>query len=556
MKRFFFVSLLATTFGCDKGTTNASIQTGPITFTDVTQAAGVGNQTSFCVVFQDLDGDNHPDIVQGVPDAQGRFTREIALYRNTADGKFSKSSLMVPMTTGGAVLQGCTTTDYDGDGKLDLLLLFDLPTSVALYHNMGGMQFEDVTATTIPAGAVPASTTAMTDTASTFDYDNDGHLDLIIGFFAAPLAFLGGCPVTGCTVTDTGQQCTLAAGSEKRLDPVLLHNKGGTGFEVVTAPGAGDPPDVNGIGTIDWNGDGYTDLFFADDFGPSRLYLNQAGQGWKEVLGDLGTNTNFYNSAMGVAFQDFDRDGLWDLYVANLGSDELFFSLPGATGGKIEYRSAQMGVSAATQFHSAWDPIAQDFDHDGFVDVFLNNCQLAKDMTEMNTLSTGCGPGMPSVPQNDFILTNQGGKSFKLSTLPNTGKAAWPGFAMTAAADYDGDGDIDIIEFNLLGNPSFRLLRNDTTMQGHWLQVHLKPTNPKSNSFGYGSVVTLKDGGTYLDKRAYGPEGGTGKNDLTVHFGLGGRTSVGPIVVHWPSGNDQTIPAPIKADQVLTITEQ
>jgi hypothetical protein len=527
---------------------------GPITFSEVTQEAGLPTQTTFCLAFQDLDGDARADVVVAPPDANGRFMGEVDLYHNTGDGKFTKTALPV---NNGQVLAGCTTTDYDGDGKLDLLFLFAAPTSVALYHNKGGMQFEDVTSL-IPNGTVPAKP-ALIGSASTFDYDNDGYLDLLIGFYTAPVGPLGCPPIDHCVVDDNGYACVLSPGSNTPIPPVLLHNKAGKGFEAAaSAPAAEDPPSVNGIGVLDWNGDGYLDAFFADDFGTNRLYLNQAGNGWREVLGDLNAKP-YVAGAMGVALADFDHAGGWGFYFSNLGPDLLYISAPGVMGSAVDNRSVPMGVTEATRNHSAWDPIAADFDQDGWVDVFLNNAMVATDRADMDRilmLPAACMPSMPVAPQVDYVLANQQGKSFKKITVPNNAKAVWPAFAMTAAADYDGDGDIDLIEFSMVANPSFRLLRNDTKKQGHWLQVQLQPTASTSNSLGYGAVITLNDGATYLDRRAVGAEGGTGKSQVQAHFGLGARTSIGPIVVHWPSGKEQTVAAPIHADQVLTIREQ
>jgi hypothetical protein len=546
-----------TFIGCGNGTTTptqdpSSTPPGPITFTDATKDSGLPAQTTFCVVFQDLDADGKPDVVVAPPDASGQFTKQVAIYQNSGGGKFSQTSLPV---TNGNVITGCTTTDYDNDGKLDLLFLFAAPTSVALYHNKGGMQFEDVTSL-IAKGAVPAMP-AITGSASTFDYDNDGFLDILVGFYNVPVGPLGCPPVDHCAGDDNGYECILKA-PIPGIPPVLLHNKAGQGFEAAaSAPGAEDPASVNGLGVLDWNGDGYLDVFFAHDWSTNRLYLNQAGTGWHNALGDLKANP-YVSGGMGVAFADFNKDQLWDFYISNLGPDLLYISSPGPVGSAITNGAPAMGVTAATRFHSAWDPIAADFDHDGWVDVYLNNTLVAsdaKDMDRMSTPTSICMPSMPAAPQVDFVLTNQGGKTFKASSVPNNAKAAWPGFGMTAAADYDGDGDIDVVEFSMVANPSFRLMRNDTTNKGHWLSVHLKPTKPKSNGLAYGSVITVNDGTNYLDRRAVGAEGGTGKSAVDAHFGLGSKTSVGPIHVRWPSGMEQDVPAPIKVDQVLTITE-
>lgn len=516
-------------FGC--GGKVAEAPGPPVTFSEESLAAGVPQHGRSCLVARDLDGDGRPDLVLAPVDDHGRFTGALRALENAGDGTFRPHDVAVDLADVGR----CTAGDYDGDGREDLVLIGVKESEdrvLRLLHGLGGFRFED------RSGGLPA-TDPRAGTVGFFDLDADGLLDLYIGTSVSENI---GERLETCEFKPTDVRCYLRPGGAAPRPPQILRNMGaGTFVDTGAAPMEGTFNNF-AVGFIDWDGDGRVDLFQANDFASNALYRNRAAGGFVDILGDAQANP--YNHGMGVAFADFDGDARWDFYVADFGSDQVFY---GRDGGTLTDRADAVGVARPTRWHSGWSPIAEDFNNDGRVDVFVPNSALVDDDAQLRHVVANDEPIDPG-PQADFLFENRG-DGFVRSEVPHRRRGAFIGEASSAAADFDGDGLLDLV-VTMEATLELRLLRNRTAGAGHWLKVRLR--HPR-NTGGAGAIVTLWDGDRAIAMRAVGAQGGLGTSEIAAHFGLGGRTSVGRITVRWPGGAVREVAGPIQVDRQIEI---
>jgi hypothetical protein len=512
----------------------------PIVLREVTSAAGLPAASQMCLVFRDFDRDGLPDLLLAPVDAQGTLPQALVLYRNDGHGAFSPHSIPVPLNE----VAGCDAADYDADGFLDLAVVGSGATggAVLLLHNTGGsgLAFEDASA------LLPAVHDPDPRVAHFFDYDNDGWPDLHLGFFIGN-ARGGGNITDHCDASDSDFNCYLVASAPAPRPSLLLHNRGGAAFEQTVAL---DPHYNTAVATLDWDGDGRVDLFCADDFGINAFYRNQAAATFTDWLPAWHANPRKHG--MGVAIADFNRDGLWDFYACVAGPDEFYF---GTSDGAVVDRAAALGVADATRFHSGWSPQAQDFNNDGWLDLYVMNAGLGANSSELTAIFLDPSPQlMVSAEQADFLFTSRGGTQFDVASLPNGVTVPYPAWGGAAVADYDGDGGLDLALVYANDFPKLRLLHNESPGRGHWLDVRLVGKPPNRDALG--AIVTLDDADAGPDRRSVGAGGSEGASTEILHFGLGQRTSVGPLRIRWPgTTTDQPYDGPITADQTLLITQ-
>jgi len=293
------------------------------------------------------------------------------------------------------------------------------------------------------------------------------------------------------------------------------------------------------------DGDGWPDIFVANDGVPNHLFRN-LGDGRFEEIGLLAgvavAGDGKTRAGMGTAFGDYDGDGLLDLIVTNY-SQEMH-SLFRNTGGRLFLDTTlRSGVGPATRPHLGFGAAFLDYDHDGRLDLAIANGHVVDNIDVFR-------PGSPPAAERNLLLRNTGGGRFL-----EVGRKAGPGFAlkrisrMLATGDIDNDGDLDILVIN--NGARADLLVNDGGSRQPALLVRTIGT--ASNRDGIGARLTLVAGGRRRVREVTAGSGFLGQNDMRVHFGLGSHGTVDRLEVLWPSGQTDVVrPA---ANHIVTVRE-
>ena len=527
---------------------------GPIEFTDVTAQAGIHfkhNSGAFGkkylpetmgsgVCFIDYDNDGWQDIFfvnsMDWPGHKSGGKSFPALYHNNHDGTFTdvtKEAGLAVETYG----QGCAVGDYDNDGFDDLYL-----TTVGsnhLYRNLGNGKFADVTA---KAGVADPG---FSSSAIWFDYDNDGKLDLFVTHY-----------ITWSIKTD--QYCSLDNKNKSYCTPqtfkgesaTLFHNKGDGTFENVTQrAGLHDPTSKSlGVAMLDYDDDGWMDLFVSNDTEPNRLYHNNHNGTFTDaaiLAGIALSDSGRVRAGMGTDAGDYDNSGRQGLLIGNFTNESMALYRNDGSG-LFTDEAPTSGLGQMTNQSLTFGAFFFDYDLDGLLDVFAANGHVSDDISVVQPTVRYAQPA--------GIYHNMGGKKFE-DVSAKLGRALQkPVVGRGAAyADFDNDGDLDLaITAN---NGPARLLRNDNANQNDMLRI--KTIGTRSNRDGIGAKLTLttnkgarlfamvKSGSSYLSQ-----------SELPVTFGLGkpeeGKTANLEII--WPSGQKDSIPN-IKPNQFITIKE-
>jgi hypothetical protein len=519
---------------------------GPIRFDDATAQSGIRFTHSFGAerlgsllestgagcVWLDYNNDGKPDlyVVSGRPLEKGTHPYPLKkapetpphnhLYRNDGNGKFTDVTDQAGVAGFGFSFSA-VAADFDNDGRTDLLVMSY--GRVTLYRNKGDGTFEDVTA---KAGLDKVKGWAIN--AAWLDYDRDGCVDLFIGRYVK---------------FDPSYRSYYAADNfPGPLDyegdtNLLFHNTcKGSFTDATEASGiAGLTGRAMGVTAADFDGDGYPDIYVANDKTENFLLHNKRNGTFEEIALDAGAafgQNGESTSAMGPVFFDMDNDGTMDLWVTDSKYNRLLKNsriLP------FKDVTQQAGISQQTAQYTSWGTGAYDFDNDGWKDLFIAHGGLIN-----------------MVPQEDSLFRNLGGGKFQ--DVSTTGGAFFDTKSVgrgACFADYDNDGKMDAFLVNL-GGPGV-LLHNVTAGAGHWLTIHLVGT--KSNRDGIGATVEVVAGGLKQRSERVAGSGYLSQDDWRLHFGLGANARASKITVTWPSGAVQTLDN-VPADQVLTVTEK
>jgi hypothetical protein len=494
------------------------------------------------VALLDYDGDGDLDVflVQGgtLADGTGHGAAGSRLFRNELRKDDPRSLRFTDVTpkTGFAPHgygMGAATGDYDGDGDLDIYVTA-FGRNV-LYRNDGSGTLTDVT------DAAGVDDPRWSTSAAFLDYDRDGDLDL---FVANYLAF----------TLAANKVCTDASGAHDYCGPLayrpvparLFRNEGRGRFADVSdlagiarAFGAG-----LGVSVGDYNGDGWLDLYVANDATPNQLWLNQRNGTFADdgLLAGVAVNAaGVPEGSMGIASGDYDADGDEDLFVTNIvGETHVLYANDGA--GSFEDARVRAGTvaptAAMTGFGTAW----LDVDHDGWLDLFVANGAV-------NTIAAQRGTPLPFRMHN-LLLRNAGDR--RLVDVTATSGAAFSRMDIgrgTATGDLDNDGDLDLVVTNNRG--PVRVLRNTLDGAQSWLQVSVAA--PAGNRFAFGARVgILREGRPTLWRRVGSDGSYLSASDVRLHVGLGSASRATGVVVQWPDGIAERFGAlPGKARHVL-----
>ena len=495
------------------------------------------------VAVLDYDADGWLDVflvngsvLEGFP---GGNAPTAHLYRNRRDGTFEDVTAASGLSQNGWG-QGACAADYDNDGHDDLLVTYWGQNR--LFRNGGNGKFEDVT---VRAGL--QTTKARWGAGCAFlDYDRDGRLDLFAANYidfdmaSTPVPESGLCRFKGLPVACGPPG--LPGGRN-----VLYRNTGtGTFEDVSERAGITRASGTYGLGvsTLDFNDDGWVDLYVANDSNPSALYVNNTDGTFKDIAVAAGcaySQDGKPQAGMGVAAGDYDRNGTIDLFKTNFAGDtSTLYANDGK--GSCEDRTFAAGVGLNTRW-LGWGVAFVDLDKDGWLDLFLVNGHV---YPEVQRLQTEAG-----YKQRKVVYRNRADGRFEDVTErlgpPVTTPAAGRGAAF---ADLDNDGDIDVVVNNVHAEPD--LFRLDSPAGAHWTMLKLVGT--QSNRSAIGARVRLFAPGGRQVQEVRGGGSYYSQNDLRVHFGLGSSAVVERVEVRWPNGLEEGW-ANLEADRIITLKE-
>jgi hypothetical protein len=469
------------------------------------------------------------------------------LYRNTGDGKFTDVSESSGIRISGFGMGACSA-DYDNDGWADLYVTAF--GADKLYRNTGKGAFDDVSATS-GAGADLWSTSCAWG-----DIDNDGDVDLYVTRYVD-------------FAVDNNKYCTLRENVRTYCHPnvyrsvpdILYRNNGNGTFTDVTKE-AGIVKSGNGLGVVfvDYDDDGWIDIFVANDTTPNLLFHN-TGKGvfeevgfWSGVAVGIGGKPL---AGMGTDMGDVTGDGLLDVFVTNLDGQthSLYKNLGKGLFADVTFPS---GIGEVTLPFVGFGTAFLDYDNDGDLDLTIANGDVIDNATRVRDST--------SYEQLNLLLRNDGTGKFA-----SVGPASGSGFVIKKASrglaigDLDSDGDLDIVVSNvgttadLLQNnggnrANFLLVRTVGSMSGANASPAGRSNQGKSNRDGIGARLKLFVRGKVLVREVKAGSSYLSQNDLRVHFGLGAAERADRLEIRWPSGVVDTIEN-IQANRIVVVRE-
>jgi hypothetical protein len=470
----------------------------------------------------------------GAPDkSDPRFWNR--LYHQNADGTFTDVTERAgvsgkPQNYYG---MGVAVGDYDNDGFDDLYVTNYGGNT--LYHNNGDGTFADVTNRAgVAAGGWSAS-------AGFFDYDNDGRLDLFVTRYLE-WTFQNN---RYCGDKRPGFRAYCHPDNFEGATNVLFHNNGdGTFTDVSAAAGIANPRGKGlGVGFSDFDRDGLTDIYVANDSVQCFLYHNEGRGSFTDVglLAGVGFNEDGKTFAgMGIDFADYDNDGRPDLIVTDL-SNERYRLFRQNDDGTFRDLTNASGVGAATLPFAGWSVGFIDYDNDGWKDIFAAQSHV------MDTIEK-TAPNLRYL-QPPLLLRNEGGRYTRVTPGPAF-EQVWAGRG-AAFGDLDNDGDVDIVLSNV-GQQAI-VLRNDGGNARSW--VRIQTVGRRSNRDGIGARVTVvAASGLTQHFTVNTTVGYLSASDRRLLVGLGGDSSARLVEIQWPSGVTQRFEN-VAAGQTLVAAE-
>ena len=506
------------------------------------------------VAVVDFDADGHADlyVTNSKEGSKNRF------YRNRGDGTFEDVADRLGVAdlnrrdTG--VSMGAVFGDYDNDGFEDLLLY--KWGRAELFHNDGGRAFTRVTSAGLPAWA-------NINTAVWLDYDRDGRLDLFLGGYYAERLDLWNLADTKIMP----ESFEYASNGGRKY---LYRNLGGGRFEEVSAKvGLTSTRWALAAVAVDLRGTGYPDLFIANDYGVSELFLNDAGR-FREAGRETGVGYA-PKSGMNASIGDVLNQGKFAIYVSNISEEGILLqgnNLWMPTGGSRERPVYENMARAMGVDLGGWSFGAQfgDLNNDGFLDLYLVNgyVSASRDESYWYDYSKVAGghnvviadaanwPAMGTRSlagyQPKRVWINDGSGGF-VDVAQMVGATDRHDGRAVALADFTGKGALDVVVANQRG--PLLLYRNQVAPERQWIAFDLEGScrddsggKPCSNRSAIGAQVELFWSGRRQVQAVSGGSGFCSQNQRRLHFGLGTGATIEKAVIRWPSGKTQELLAP------------
>ena len=523
-------------------------------FSDQTEAAGITYRNVFggpeklyileshgsgaAFFDHDSDGDLDLYIVNGATFAtyRDRSGPGNALYRNRGDGTFGEITREAGVGDAGWG-GGGAVGDIDNDGRPDLYVT-NYGANV-LYRNRGRDRFADATRAAGVAGDQYSASAAF------FDYDRDGDIDLYVANYVV---------FDAERRPATPELCTFFGGLSVYCGPkglvgapdVLYRNEGDGAFTDVTqASGVAAANRYYGLGVVptDYDSDGDSDLFVANDETPNVLFQNQGDGTFQDIALIAGVAYNGdgdVEAGMGADFGDYDQDGDPDLYVTHFFTEtNTLYRNEG--GVRFSDVTTTAGLAAPTVELLGWGTRFFDYDNDGRLDLFVANGHV---YPQVDRATTGAAYRQPNQ-----LFRNEGDARFV--PVP-----AGPGLAQakvsrgTSVGDYDDDGDIDLFVVELNDAPT--LLRNDGGNAGNYLVVQV--LGRTDNRDGLGTRIGLQAAGQRQWRTVNGAGSYLSHSDLRAHFGLGAARAIDRVEIAFPNGSTYAVEN-VPANKLLVVRQ-
>jgi enediyne biosynthesis protein E4 len=507
---------------------------GPPWFVDVTEQVGLdfihdaGDLSRYAMpqiigsgaALFDFDGDGRLDIyllTNGGPNSASTNR----LYKNMPDGTFKDVTQGSGLGIAGYNM-GVAIGDVNNDGLPDVLVT--QYGGVKLFLNQGGGKFLDVTEEAGLANPLWATS------ASFLDYDKDGWLDLVV------VNYLDYDPSWVCRATDGARDYCHPSTFHGTVTKLFRNLREPTArfADVTVAAGLAQSPAPGlGVCCLDFNGDGWPDIFVANDDKPNHLWINQQNGTFTEEAVARGLAFDVLGRAqgnMGVAFGDVDNDGFFDLYVSHLASEHNTLWLQGPHHGLFRDSTARAGLLTTAWRGTGFGTVMADFDHNGWLDIAVVNGRVAR---PTQTPNPALGPQLQHYSERNQLLRNAGQGRFRDISGANAAMCGEPNVARgLAVGDLDGDGALDLLITTVAGRA--RLLRNVAQPPGHWLLI--RALDPRLKRDAYGAEVTVH-AGTHRWLRHVNPgHSYLCSSDPRAHFGLGTNSEYDRVTVLWPDG--------------------
>jgi len=454
------------------------------------------------------------------------------LYHNNGDGTFTDVTEAAGVK-GHSFGMGVAVGDYDNDGRPDLYVT-NFGQNI-LYHNNGDGTFTDVTKKAgVGGGGWSAS-------ACFFDYDRDGWLDLLVSRYL--LWDFADNP--HCGGYGLGKRAYCHPDQFKPTTHLLFrNNRDGTFSDVSRESGIGNLPGYGlGVAVNDYDRDGWPDLLIANDNRPQQLFRNLKNGKFDEIglVSGVAFDENGRTfSGMGVDFEDFNNDGWPDIVITDLANER--YALFENRKGSFVYQTGPSRLGAISSTHSGWGVKFFDYDNDGWKDLFIAQGHVL-DNVELTLPGIRYSEPPVMIRNNRGILEDVSAKSGAPFQVPRASRGV-------AFGDIDNDGVIELA-VNVLNGPA--MLLKTRSNGNHWLLVNT--VGRRSNRDGMGARVRLvTESG--VEQHGYVTTTGSylSASDKRVHFGLGQDKMLSLLEIAWPSGLVQRLDK-IAADQILTVRE-
>ncbi|HZO89223.1 MAG TPA: CRTAC1 family protein [Chthonomonadaceae bacterium] len=472
------------------------------------------------------------------PDRKPPREAQNRLYHNNGDGTFTDVTIGSGLEDTG-YSQGVAVGDYDGDGYDDVFI-----TAYGgnhLFHNEHGSgKFKDVTAR---AGLADTAKGPRWCTSAAFgDYNNDGKLDLYVCRYAI-WSFA------------TDKPCKNPRGQSSYCSPelyapevhALYRNNGDGTFTDVSKEAGITKVRGHGLGVawLDYDGDGWEDIFVANDLSPYMLWHNNGDGTFTNVAPNAGvaySEMGSLLSGMGVGVRDFNGDGREDIFVTNF-SGQMNALYRSEKSGLFTNVTTLSGVGPISMKRLAFGCEFIDYDRDGWPDLVIGNGHVNDDVEAYSQGDT--------YQQPKSLLHNNGDGTFT-DVQESLGDLARPRVTRgLAVADYDLDGNLDILANNQDGPPE--LLHYTGPQRGHWFALDTRGT--RSNPDGYHARVTVRVGKRTLFAEVRSGSSFGSHSHSRLYFGLGGAMRIDEVKIVWHGSHTVTVARNVPADRGYRVVE-